>query len=89
MRFLVTNLHSTVAAFEEAERDAQLAARDPRNLLSPNALSPGGNDVDENPFESEFNEYYDDDDVDEDGDVKMHPFDAYIATPGARREVFH
>lgn len=62
-----------MAAFEEAERDAQLAARDPRNLLSPNALSPGGNDVDENPFENEFNEYYDDEDPSADIDFETLP----------------
>ncbi|KAI0308395.1 hypothetical protein OF83DRAFT_284650, partial [Amylostereum chailletii] len=53
-----------LAQFEEQERDAQLAARDPRNLLSPSALSPNGGDIEDNPFESEFNEY-DDDDPDE------------------------
>ena len=36
----------------------------PRNLLSPNALSPGPPDLEENPFENEFGEY-DDDDLDD------------------------
>lgn len=56
-----------VADFEEAERDAQIAAMDPRNnLLSPNAMSPAG-ESEANPFESEFGpvdaddeEYFDD-----------------------------
>jgi carbon catabolite-derepressing protein kinase len=40
----------------------------PRNVLSPNALSPGGGDLEENPFEAEFNnEFDDDDDLDDDG----------------------
>lgn len=75
---------SIVAAFEEAERDAQLAARDPRNLLSPNALSPSGNgnDLDENPFENEFNEYYDDDeDAPTDIDFETLPTDAINPDP--------
>lgn len=38
----------------------------PRNPLSPNAISPGGGgDLEENPFDSEFI-YYDDDDEDDD-----------------------
>ncbi|KAH9950975.1 snf 1 [Amylocystis lapponica] len=53
-----------LAEFMEQERDAQLAAMDPRNLLSPNALSPGGTDLEENPFDSEFNGY-DEDDLDD------------------------
>ncbi|ETW86711.1 hypothetical protein HETIRDRAFT_306858 [Heterobasidion irregulare TC 32-1] len=53
-----------LAQFEEQERDAQLAAMDPRNLVSPSALSPGGGDLEENPFETEFNGY-DEDDVDD------------------------
>ncbi|KAL1756195.1 hypothetical protein FB107DRAFT_211881 [Schizophyllum commune] len=39
--------------------------------------------------DDDYDEEDDEEDEDEDGDVKMHPFDAYIATPGARREVFH
>ncbi|KAL1674586.1 hypothetical protein EV122DRAFT_220297 [Schizophyllum commune] len=46
-----------------------------------------GDDDDDDGDEEDEDE--DDDDGDEDGDVKMHPFDAYIATPGARREVFY
>ncbi|KAJ3557678.1 hypothetical protein NM688_g1342 [Phlebia brevispora] len=53
-----------LAEFEEQERDAQLAAMDPRNAISPNAMSPGGTDLEENPFDSEV--IYDDED-DEDG----------------------
>ncbi|KAL6304828.1 snf 1 [Sparassis latifolia] len=51
-----------LAEYAEQERDAQLAALDPRNLLSPTALSPGGTELEENPFESEFNGYDEDDD---------------------------
>lgn len=36
----------------------------PRNLLSPNVLSPGPADLEENPFDNEFGEY-DDDDLDD------------------------
>jgi carbon catabolite-derepressing protein kinase len=58
-----------LAEFEEQERDAQLAAMDPRNALSPNALSPGGVDLEENPFEAEFNgdDYEDDEEDIDDG----------------------
>ncbi|EIW87421.1 snf 1 [Coniophora puteana RWD-64-598 SS2] len=46
--------------YMEAERDAQLAAMDPRNaVVSPGARSPGGDE--ENPFEAEFNGNSDDD----------------------------
>ncbi|KAJ7742706.1 CAMK/CAMKL/AMPK protein kinase [Mycena maculata] len=45
-----------LAIFAEQERDAELATMDPRNVLSPNALSSGGSDMDENPFEAEFGE---------------------------------
>jgi len=51
-----------LAEFEEQERDAQLVAMDPRNLLSPSVLSPA--ELEQNPFESEFNEY-DEDDMDD------------------------
>lgn len=34
----------------------------PRNPLSPNAISPGGTELEENPFDSEFNEYEEDED---------------------------
>lgn len=55
-----------LAEFMEAERDAELAAMDPRNPLSPNAISPGGSgDLEENPFESEFIEFDEYDDEDE------------------------
>lgn len=49
-----------LAEFEEQERDAQLAVMDPRNLLSPNALSSA--ELEENPFESEFIGYDEEDD---------------------------
>ncbi|KAI9507011.1 snf 1 [Russula earlei] len=58
----------SVAAYEEQERDARLAAMDPRNLLSPAALSPTGADGEANPFESEFNGFDDDDDDDDEFD---------------------
>ncbi|KAF9031001.1 Pkinase-domain-containing protein [Hymenopellis radicata] len=45
--------------FAEEERDAQEAALDPRNALSPHALSPAGGDLKENPFEAEFDETLD------------------------------
>ncbi|KAI0095181.1 snf 1 [Irpex rosettiformis] len=52
-----------LAEFEEQERDAQLAAMDPRNPISPNAISPsGGTELEENPFDNEFTEYEEDDD---------------------------
>ncbi|PIL31291.1 transporter [Ganoderma sinense ZZ0214-1] len=55
----------SLAEYEEQERDAKLAAMDPRHPLSPNAVSPGGGtDLEENPFDSEFNDY---DEDDEDG----------------------
>ncbi|GLB43723.1 putative non-specific serine threonine protein kinase [Lyophyllum shimeji] len=54
-----------LAEFAEQERDAQLAAMDPRNAMSPSALSPGGGDLEENPFEAEFNGEYDEDEDDE------------------------
>ncbi|KAH9062763.1 CAMK/CAMKL/AMPK protein kinase [Lactarius vividus] len=62
-----------LAAFEEQERDAQLAAMDPRNLLSPAALSPGGGDGEVNPFENEFNDY--DDEEDDEFDFSTPPLD--------------
>ncbi|EIW64478.1 CAMK/CAMKL/AMPK protein kinase [Trametes versicolor FP-101664 SS1] len=56
----------SLAEFEEQERDAKLAVMDPRHPLSPNAVSPGGGtDLEENPFDSEFNDYDDDDEDDE------------------------
>ncbi|KAF8222892.1 kinase-like protein [Tricholoma matsutake] len=47
-----------LAEFAEQEREAQEAVMDPRNALSPNALSPGAE------FNSEFD---DDDDLEDDG----------------------
>ncbi|KAG6809896.1 hypothetical protein H0H92_014215 [Tricholoma furcatifolium] len=53
-----------LAAFAEQERDAQLAVMDPRNALSPGALSPAaGSELEENPFEAEFNGEYDDEEL--------------------------
>jgi carbon catabolite-derepressing protein kinase len=54
-----------LAEFEEQERDAQLAAMDPRNTLSPNALSPQG-DLEENLFEAAFNAEYEDGEEEDD-----------------------
>lgn len=54
-----------LAEFEEQERDAQLAAMDPRNMFSPNALSPPG-DQEDNPFEAEFNAEYNNGEEDDD-----------------------
>ncbi|KAJ7054029.1 snf 1 [Mycena amicta] len=51
-----------LAIFAEQERDAELAAMDPRNVISPNALSPGGADLDINPFEEQFEEEATEDD---------------------------
>ncbi|KAJ3732714.1 snf 1 [Lentinula guzmanii] len=45
-----------ISYYAELERDAELAALDPRNAISPGALSPSGRDADENPFESNFAE---------------------------------
>ncbi|THU88241.1 Pkinase-domain-containing protein [Dendrothele bispora CBS 962.96] len=48
-------LGNDLSIFAEQERDAELAALDPRNALSPHALSPStGRDLEENPFEAEF-----------------------------------
>ncbi|KAJ7075340.1 CAMK/CAMKL/AMPK protein kinase [Mycena belliarum] len=64
-----------LAIFAEQERDAELATMDPRNVLSPNALSPGGGDLDENPFEAEFGEEDDSQEPDDtfDDDVEDDP----------------
>ncbi|KAK2462906.1 hypothetical protein APHAL10511_005104 [Amanita phalloides] len=61
-------LGKDLAQFAEQERDAQLAAMDPRNALSPAALSAGGpHDLEENPFDAEFNvEYGDEEGLEED-----------------------
>ncbi|KIK02548.1 hypothetical protein K443DRAFT_677498 [Laccaria amethystina LaAM-08-1] len=58
-------LGKDLAEFAEAERDAQLAAMDPRNVVSPSVLSPGG-DAEANPFEAEFNAEYDEDEGEDD-----------------------
>ncbi|KAG6335013.1 hypothetical protein ID866_4080 [Astraeus odoratus] len=63
-----------LAEFEEQERDAKLAAMDPRNVLSPSALSPTG-DLEDNPFEAEFNGDYEDDDLDDGLDFSTPPPD--------------
>ncbi|PPQ89977.1 hypothetical protein CVT25_009617 [Psilocybe cyanescens] len=60
-------LGKDLAEFAEAERDAQLAAMDPRNALSPTILSPvGAVALEENPFEVEFNAEYESDDPESD-----------------------
>ncbi|KAF8837621.1 Pkinase-domain-containing protein [Paxillus ammoniavirescens] len=65
-----------LAEFEEQERDAKLAAMDPRNTMSPGALSPTS-DLEENPFEVEFNGQYEDDDIDDGLDFST-PLDGEI-----------
>jgi carbon catabolite-derepressing protein kinase len=68
-------LGQDLAVYEEQERDAQLALMDPRNAVSPNALSPTGtNDLKANPFETQFRDGFgeddeeaEDEDEDEDG----------------------
>ncbi|KIJ13810.1 hypothetical protein PAXINDRAFT_100499, partial [Paxillus involutus ATCC 200175] len=65
-----------LAEFEEQERDAKLAAMDPRNTMSPGALSPTS-DIEENPFEVEFNGQYEDDDIDDGLDFST-PLDGEI-----------
>ncbi|KAF8902258.1 kinase-like domain-containing protein [Gymnopilus junonius] len=60
-------LGKDLAEFAEAERDAQLAAMDPRNAISPAVLSPvGAVELEENPFEVEFNAEYESDDQESD-----------------------
>ncbi|KAF5345498.1 hypothetical protein D9757_013510 [Collybiopsis confluens] len=50
-------LGKDLSYFAELERDAELAALDPRNVLSPRTLSPsGGHDLSENPFDANFAE---------------------------------
>ncbi|KAF9067960.1 Pkinase-domain-containing protein [Rhodocollybia butyracea] len=51
--------------YAELERNAELAAQDPRNAISPGALSPSGRDLDENPFEADFAETEDVEDYDD------------------------
>ncbi|KAI0691536.1 kinase-like domain-containing protein [Cerioporus squamosus] len=51
-----------LAEYEQPERDAKLATMDPRCLHTPNAVSSGGGmDLEENPIDSEFNDYDKDD----------------------------
>jgi len=61
-------LGKDLAQFAEQERDAQLAAMDPRNALSPAALSPVGG-LEENPFDAEFSGEYEDDEDAEENDL--------------------
>ncbi|KAL5533586.1 hypothetical protein ACEPAG_46 [Sanghuangporus baumii] len=69
-----------LAEFEDQEREAQIAALDPRNMLSPNALSPSGNPESEpNPFESEF--VGDEDELDDDDEGTVD-----FSTPASRSE---
>ncbi|KAF9547781.1 Pkinase-domain-containing protein, partial [Agrocybe pediades] len=58
-------LGKDLATFAEAERDAQLAAMDPRNALSPMKSPVGAIELEENPFEAEFNAEYESDPEDE------------------------
>ncbi|KAF9553285.1 hypothetical protein CPC08DRAFT_754306 [Agrocybe pediades] len=51
-------LGKDLVTFAEAERDAQLAAMDPRNALSPMKSPVGAIELEENPFEAEFNAEY-------------------------------
>ncbi|TFK56415.1 CAMK/CAMKL/AMPK protein kinase [Heliocybe sulcata] len=59
-------LGKNLAEFEEQERDAQLVAMDPRYPLSPNVLSPS-QEIEENPFESEFNSFDEEDEIEDTG----------------------
>ncbi|PBK75783.1 Pkinase-domain-containing protein [Armillaria solidipes] len=77
------HLGKDLAEFAEEERDAQEAALDPRNALSPSALTPGGAEIQENPFDAEFNGQTDDDDDDElsDSDLEYdQPMSASTST---------
>ncbi|KAF9528143.1 kinase-like domain-containing protein [Crepidotus variabilis] len=75
-------LGKDLAEFAEAERDAQLAAMDPRITLSPAVMSPVGADLEDNPFEAEFNaEYDDEDDETEDESVDDVDVDLGLAPP--------
>ncbi|KAI0673849.1 CAMK/CAMKL/AMPK protein kinase [Trametes maxima] len=66
-----------LADIEEQDRDAKLAVMDPRHPLSPNAVSPGGGtDLEQNPFDSEFNDYDDDDEDDDDLDFSTPQYEA-------------
>jgi len=47
-------LGKNLAEYEEQERDAQLAAMDPANPLSPLTLSPGSDTQEPNPFDLQF-----------------------------------
>ncbi|KAG6901573.1 hypothetical protein C0995_010341 [Termitomyces sp. Mi166 len=64
-----------LALFAEQERDAQVAAMDPRNVLSPGTLSPAGGDLEENPFDAEFNTEYDEELLDDGLDFTPPPED--------------
>ncbi|CAK5274868.1 unnamed protein product [Mycena citricolor] len=54
-----------LAISAEQERDDELARLDPRNVISPNAVSPNGGDLEDNPFEVEFEEDVNDDEDDD------------------------
>ena len=53
----------------------------PRNGLSPAVLSPVGADIEDNPFEAEFNAEYDDELGEADGDVDDVDVDLGLALP--------
>ncbi|KAJ3768424.1 snf 1 [Lentinula raphanica] len=62
-----------ISYYAELERDAELAALDPRNAISPGALSPSGREVDENPFETNFAEA---EDMMEDYELDLGTYDS-------------
>ncbi|KAF4612045.1 hypothetical protein D9613_004461 [Agrocybe pediades] len=66
LTYLFTDLKLyAVATFSETERDAQLAAMDPRNALSPMNPPVGAIELEENPFVAKFNAEYESDPEDE------------------------
>ncbi|KAF8814022.1 snf 1 [Phlegmacium glaucopus] len=79
-------LGKDLAEFAEAERDAQLAAMDPLNTLSPSVISPAVTNLEENPFEVEFNAEYDDD---EEGEYDELDFNSPSPEAGANFAVLN
>ncbi|KAH6896149.1 CAMK/CAMKL/AMPK protein kinase [Coprinopsis sp. MPI-PUGE-AT-0042] len=78
-------LGKDLAVYAEEERDAELAARDPLNALSPSALSPAADNKETNPFEVELdNEYQDSDDSSSEGDELLNELVDVFAPPGQR-----
>lgn len=68
-------LGKPLASFAEQEREAQVAVLDPRNAVSPGALSPGSSDVQSNPFEAEFSGEFGDEELETD-ELDFHPSDS-------------